>query len=256
MTSYKEIKKANGIEKRQIKELERATALKNLVSDMEEFLKESELIDKVLDKLDGEKEAIREEAIQLVRSELNQHFTAYSYQQYRNTPHFDRFPDGTILVTGDADKFAELIDTSKSRSMECTGTSYHTSYFAYEQYLWKPILNSKITVINYGDAYIPFHSVDFNVEKPYVLFGWRTDWDETSYTKDAFKEKDGKQVETIHTDTFKSNEKIKRFSLLIYMPSDSQNGLNTYELAGVARNLRKKRKKRENPGFFSRLFQR
>lgn len=252
MTRYQEVQTVKKESARDEKESRRLSEKNGMMSNLTVYLNKSQSVEGVIRSLEskGSDVNVREKALGKIASFVEKNYGSYLSRDYRNTPYYDVYPTADVIITNNPDVFAHLIDTRESRELECTGTGYGSSHYEYKQYTWEPILNDDIEVNSYGKDYPAFHSVDFDVNEPYLLFGWNNKWKETEYRKDAFKEEDGKQVETLHTSRFTSKPDIIRYTILLYLPDKEK---DFYKKTFFIRDFVKKHTPRP-PGFFARLF--
>lgn len=252
MTRYQEVQTVKKESARDEKESRRLAEMNAMMSNLTVYVNKSQGVESVISSLDskGLADNAREKALREIASFVEKTYSSYSRRDYRNTPYYDVYPTADVIITNDPEAFAYLVDTRESRELECTGTGFGSSHYEYKQYTWEPILNYDIEVNSYGKDYPAFHSIDFDVNEPYLLFGWKNKWEETEYWRDAFKEEDGKQVETLHTSRFTSKPDIIRYTVLLYLPDKEK---DSYKKTFFIRDFVKKHTPRP-PGFFARLF--
>lgn len=252
MTRYQEVQSEKNESTRNEKESKRLAEMKAMISNLYVFMDKSPRVEGIIHtlKTKGVEGDLRAMAMRKVIPLVEKTYAPFQRRDYRNTPYYDVYPTADIIITNSPEAFAHLIDTNKSRELECTGTAFGSSTYEYKQYAWEPVLNDDIEVISYGKEYEAFHSVDFNVNEPYLLFGWKNKWREDEYRSDAFKEVDGKQVETLHTTRFTSDPEIICYSVLVYVPDTDK---EFYKKTISMRDFIKAHTPRP-PGFFARLF--
>lgn len=163
------------------------------------------------------------------------------------------YPLFTIHRTNNPEVFATYLDTNNSKKVTCissTNLFRARKKYAYEQTRWSPLYNMNVKMKNPGADFR--HSVDFELEESYLLFGRQTNWNETHTKKN-----EGTDVERVVDEFSARYSRSNEFMLLLYTPATPDTELY-HSVTTLEKELERltapvKTEQTRKKGFFARL---